>query len=284
MIRDSNWWGIIRSGRASLLALVIVLLFLLMAGFANVLSVRDPLRTSSFTLNPPSREFWFGTDDLGRDVFSGVVHGARVSISTGLSVALLSGLFGVLIGLVAGYAGGLIDDVLMRVTELFLVPPRFFLAIVTAAIFGGSQTTVIVVLSLTYWPFMARLVRAEVMSLSQRGFIEAARAVGASHSRVIFREILPNAMPLIVTQVILTVGGVILVEAGLDFIGLGDRSHISWGYMLHNGQHFIRDAWWMIVFPTLAVSSLVFALNALGDSLNRRLDPKARAEDLGKPV
>ena len=122
------------------------------------------------------------------------------------------------------------------------------------------------------------------MSIRERSFVEAARAIGASHARIVFHEILPNAFPLIVTNVMLMVGGVILVEAGLSFIGLGDANYISWGYMLHNGQHFIRDAWWMIFFPTLAVSLLVFALNAVGDALNRALDPKSRLEHLDKPA
>lgn len=252
-------------------------LFLFAAVFAGVIAPRDPRKTSDESFRPPSAQFLFGTDDLGRDVFSGVAHGARVSISIGITVALISGLMGVLIGATAGYAGGLIDDLLMRLTELFLIPPRFFLALVVAALFGSTFFTLIVVLSVTYWPFTARLVRAEVMSLKERSFVEAARAMGASHARILFRAILPNAFPLIVTNVVLMVGGVILVEAGLEFIGLGDSNYISWGYMLHNGEHFIRDAWWIIFFPALAISLLVLALNSIGDSLNRTLDPQASA-------
>ncbi len=153
-------------------------------------------------------------------------------------------------------------------------------------LFNATSTlyTLIVVLTLTYWSSTARLVRAEVLSIRERSFVEAARAIGASHTRIVFHEILPNAFPLIVTNVMLMVGGVILVEAGLSFIGLGDANYISWGYMLHNGQHFIRDAWWMIFFPTLAVSLLVFALNAVGDRLNHALDPKSRLEHFDKPA
>ncbi len=282
--REWDFWLSIRSSKTSIFALLLLMLFVLGAGFAQRVAPRDPLKTSDKTLRPPSREFFCGTDDLGRDVFSGVVHGARTSITTGLTVAQLSGLWGVLIGLVAGYAVGFLDDLLMRLTELFLVPPRFFMALVIAAIFGASHFTVIIILTITYWPFTARLVRAEVMSLKERSFVEAARAMGATPTRILFRQILPNALPLIVTQVILMIGGVILIEAGLDFIGLGDRNHISWGYMLHNGQHFIRDAWWMVVFPMLAVSLLVFALNVLGDALNRALDPRSRIEYLNKPA
>ena len=277
-------WRSFKRSRVAVTGLVLLAVFLFVAVFADRIASRDPQKTSQETFRPPSAEFWFGTDDLGRDVFSGVVHGARISLLIGVTVALLSGLVGVLVGATAGYAGGFLDDLLMRLTELFLIPPRFFMALVIAAIFGASHFTVIIILTITYWPFTARLVRAEVMSLKERSFVEAARAMGATPTRILLRQILPNALPLIVTQVILMIGGVILIEAGLDFIGLGDRNHISWGYMLHNGQHFIRDAWWMVVFPMLAVSLLVFALNVLGDALNRALDPRSRIEYLNKPV
>lgn len=275
-------WRSFKRSKLAMTGVALLALFFFVSAFADIIAPRDPQKTSGEIFRPPSLEFLFGTDDLGRDVFSGVVHGARTSISIGVAVALLSGLFGVLIGLVSGYAGGLWDDLLMRLTEAFLIPPRFFLALVIAALFGSSFFTIIIVLSITYWPLTARLVRAEVMSLKERSFVEAARAVGASHTRILFHEILPNALPIIITKITLMVGGVILVEAGLDFIGLGDRSRISWGYMLHNGQHFLRDAWWMVAFPTLAVSSLVLALNVVGDAFNRALDPQSRLEYLDK--
>lgn len=256
------------------IALAIIALYLALAIFADVIAPRDPLKTSEASLQPPSRAFLFGTDDLGRDVFSGVIHGARISLIIGVTTALLSGLFGLLVGLMAAYFGGWLDDLLMRVTELFLAPPRFFLALVVAAIFGASALSLIVVLSLMFWPATARLVRAEVMSLRERNFIEAARALGASHWRIMRREILPHLLPLLIITTIVRVGSVMLIEAGLEFLGLGDQDHITWGYMLHNGQHFIRDAWWMIWFPLLAISLLLVAINLAGDELNRWLNPK----------
>lgn len=276
-------WRSFRRSRAALVALFVLVLYLSAAVFADYVA-RDPQQTSTEAFRPPGARFVFGTDDLGRDVFSGVVHGARVSLVVGCTVALLGGLIGVAVGATAGYAGGLVDDVLMRVTELFLIPPRFFLALVVAALFGSTYFTLIIVLAVTYWPHTARLVRAEVMSIKGRNFVEAARAVGASHARILLREILPNALPLVVTNVVLMVGGVILVAAGLEFLGLGDGSRISWGYMLHNGEHFMRDAWWLIFFPALAVSLLVLALNTVGDALNRALDPRSRIEHLDKPA
>lgn len=283
--RAPEEWAIRRSFRGSLTAVAgvgVLALYLFVAVFADWVAPRDPQKTSPEALQPPSVKFLFGTDDLGRDVFSGVVHGARVSILIGVAVALLSGLIGVLVGSVAGYAGGLLDDLLMRVTELFLIPPRFFLALVVAALFGSNYFNLAVVLVITYWPSTARLVRAEVLSLKERNYVEAARALGASHARTLFHEILPNASPLIVTNFVLMVGMVILVEAGLSFIGLGDSNRISWGYMLHNGEHFMRDAWWMILFPALAIFLLVLALNAVGDALNHALDPKSRIERLDR--
>ncbi len=277
-------WRSFRQSRSAVAGLVVLCLFLFVAIFADKLAPRDPHKLSDAALRPPSTEFPFGTDDFGRDVFSGVIHGARTSILIGVTVALLSGFLGAVVGLAAGYAGGWLDDLLMRITELFLIPPRFFLALVVAALFGSTLSTLIVVLGVTYWPASARLIRAEVMSIRGRSFVEAARAVGAGHARILFHEVLPNTLPLIVTNVTLTVGGVMLVEAGLSFIGLGDPEHISWGYMLHHGQHFTRDAWWMILFPTLALSLLVFALNRVGDALNRALDPKSRIGHLDKPA
>lgn len=261
---------------------VLLAVFFCVAVFADQITPYDPHKTSDATFQPPSRKFLFGTDDLGRDVLSGVICGARTSITIGVTVALLSGLIGLLVGSVAGYAGGILDDVLMRLTELFLIPPRFFLALVIAALFGSSLFNLILILTVTYWTTTARLVRAEVLSLKERSFVEASRALGASHARILLHTILPNALPLIITNVTLMIGGVILLEAALDFIGIGDADRISWGAMLHNGQHFIRDGWWMVAFPSLALALLVLALNVVGDALNVGLNPKARARGVSR--
>ncbi len=255
--------------------LLVLAIYLVVAVLADSIALSDPMKTSAATLQPPSLKFPFGTDDLGRDVFSGVIHGARNSLLIGLTVAVLSGLIGAGIGLMAGYAGGWVDDVLMRFTELFLTPPRFFLALVMAAIFGSSFTNLIGLLSLTFWPITARLIRAETLTIKQRDFILAARALGSSHSRILRREIFPHLWPLLITTTVVRVGGVILLEAGLEFLGLGDQSRMNWGYLLHNGQHFMRDAWWMVVFPILAISLLLIAINLAGDELNRLLSPRA---------
>ncbi len=283
-VRTWNRWLVLNRNKMATSAMVLLAFYFCVALFADQIAPFDPHKTSNETFQPPSRKFLFGTDDLGRDVLSGVIHGARTSITIGVTVALLSGLVGVIVGSVAGYAGGFWDDLLMRLTELFLIPPRFFLALVIAALFGASLFNLILILTVTYWTTTARLVRAEVLSLKERSFVEASRSLGASHLRILFHTILPNALPLIITNVTLMIGGVILLEAALDFIGIGDTNRVSWGAMLHNGQHFIRDGWWMVVFPSLALSTLVLALNLVGDALNLALDPKARAARLDKAV
>ena len=269
-----NLWRVLKHNKAAMIGVFVLTLFFGAAIFADQITPYDPLKTSNETFQSPSRKFLFGTDDLGRDIFSGVIHGAQTSILVGVSVALLSGLIGVFVGAIAGFAGGVWDDFLMRLTELFLIPPQFFLALVIAALFGSSLFNIILILTITSWTTMGRLVRAEVLSLKERSFVEASKAMGASPARILFHEILPNAFPLIITKMILMVGGVILIEAGLEFVGLGDANQISWGYMLHNGQHFIRDGWWIIAFPSLALAALVLALNIVGDALNSALNPK----------
>jgi peptide/nickel transport system permease protein len=271
-----KFWRGLKHNKAAMLGAIVLAVFLCAAIFADFVATRDPLKTSNETFQTPSAKFLFGTDDLGRDVFSGVIYGARTSILIGVSVAFFSGLIGVFVGAAAGYAGGFWDDFLMRLTELFLIPPRFFLVLVIAALFGGSLLNLILILTFTYWTTTARLVRAEVLSLKQRPFVEASKAMGASGTRTLFYEILPNALPLIITQMTLMVGGVILLESALEFVGISDGNHISWGYMLHNGQHFIRDAWWIIAFPSLTLAALVLSLNVVGDALNTALNPKAR--------
>ena len=282
--RELNLWSILKRNKMVTGAMLMLAVFFCVAIFADQIAPFDPLKTSNETFQPPSRKYLFGTDDLGRDVFSGVIHGARTSILIGVSVALLSGFIGVAIGSAAGYAGSMVDDMLMRLTELFLIPPRFFLALVIAALFGTSFFNLILVLTMTYWTTTARVVRAEVLSLKERSFVEASRAMGASHTRILFYTILPNTLPLIITNIMLMVGGVILVEAALDFIGIGDTNRVSWGAMLHNGQHFIRDGWWMVAFPSFALALLVLSINIIGDALNVALNPKTRAVYLDKSI
>ncbi|HVM00534.1 MAG TPA: ABC transporter permease [Egibacteraceae bacterium] len=235
---------------------------------ADVLVPESPFRPVGPALQAPSPAHPMGTDDLGRDLLAGIVHGARTSLTVAVLVGLLAVVIGVLVGTLSGYRGGLVDDVLMRVTELFQVLPRFFLAVVVIAAFGASLELLVLVLGLTSWEILARVVRAEVMSLRQREFVEASIASGASAARVVVREILPNALPAVVVFLGLLLAQVILLEATLGFIGLGDPSRISWGYLAGQAQRFLRVAWWMSFFPGVAIVVAVLGLNLVGDALN----------------
>jgi peptide/nickel transport system permease protein len=256
--------------------LVLTLALFIVAGLADVMAPTDPFASVGHPLSPPSRLHTLGTDDLGRDLLSGVVHGARTSLLVALSVTLLASTIGVGVGSFAGYRTGTVDDLLMRVTELVLVVPRFFLAVVVIALFGVGVDRVILVLGLTSWPVIARVVRAQTLSLVRRDFVDAARALGASEVRVKVRHVLPNALPAALVVISVNAASVILLEAGLGFLGLGDPRMMSWGYLANNAQRFLRVAWWMALFPGAAIALAVLGLNLLGDAVNDLLDPHAR--------
>jgi peptide/nickel transport system permease protein len=267
------WLRFWRQPSAIIGTLLLVVLVSMALG-ANQLTSHDPFATSNDVLRPPSAAHLLGTDDLGRDLFSGVVHGARVSLLIGLVSAVTATVIGVAVGGVAGYAGGLLDDGLMRMTELFQVIPRFFLALIVVAVLGSNIWLIVLLLGLTYWPGTARLLRSEVLSLRTRDYVLAARAVGMRESRILVRHVLPGALPPIITQAALHVGGAILIEAGLSFLGLGDRNVVSWGALLNDAQQFVRVAWWMSAFPGLAITLTVLSLNLIADGLNDAWDAR----------
>ncbi len=240
------------------------------------LAPHDPFAVVGPSLEPPSAEYPMGTDGLGRDLFSGVILGARTSLTVAGGVGVLVLVIGVAIGLVAGYRGGWVDHVLMRLAELLQVLPRFFLAVVVIALFGPGIDRLVLVLGLTSWPILARVVRSEVLSLKEREFVAAARAGGAGATRIVGREILPNALPTAIVYVGLLLAQVLLVEASLGFLGLGDPNVASWGYLAGQAQRFLRVAWWLSVFPGLAIAVAVVALNLLGDALTDALGRSPR--------
>jgi peptide/nickel transport system permease protein len=256
--------------------LLLTLAFFTIAGLADVIAPIDPFASVGRPLSPPSRLHVLGTDDLGRDLLAGVVHGARTSLLVALSATLLASTIGVVVGSLAGYRPGTVDDLLMRATELVLVIPRFFLAVVVIALFGAGSDRMILVLGLTSWPVIARVVRAQTLSLAGRDFVDAARALGAPEARVLIRHVLPNAVPAAFVVISLNAASVILLEAGLGFLGLGDPRMMSWGYLANNAQRFLRVAWWMALFPGSAIALAVLGLNLLGDAVNDFLDPQAR--------
>lgn len=249
-----------------LIGLLLTLPAVLAALLAN-LAPHDPLRVRGPALAPPSVGHLMGTDGLGRDLFSGILFGARTSLLVAAGVGLIALVIGVAVGSVAGTVGGRIDDLIMRFTEIVQVVPRFFFAIVAMAMFGTSQTVLVTVLGVTSWVILARVVRAEVMSLKERDFVSSARASGASRAHVLFREVLPNALPVTIVYLTLLLAQVILLESSLSFLGLGDPSTVSWGYLAGQAQQFLRVAWWLALFPGLAITITVLGLNLIGDAL-----------------
>lgn len=208
-----------------------------------------------------------GTDALGRDVFSGVLYGARGSLLVAGGVSLIALLLGTAVGMLAGYRRGWIDDVLMRTTEVFQVIPRFFFAVVAIALFGPGLDRMVLVLGLTSWQVLARVVRGEVMALRDLDFIRASEAMGASAFYIVRHALLPNVMPALVVTLGLLFGQVLLLEATLGFLGLADPGTISWGTMAAQSQGFLRSAWWLALFPGLAITTTVVGVNLLADAL-----------------
>jgi peptide/nickel transport system permease protein len=235
---------------------------------APVLAPHDPFAIAGPALSPPSPAHPMGTDGLGRDLLSGVIFGARTSLIVAAAVGAVVFMAGVTVGTLSGWAGGWADDALMRFTELFQVLPQFFLAVVVIAFFGPGVLVLVLVLGFTSWAGLARIVRAEVLSLKQREFVEAARASGASGARIVIREIVPNILPAVTALLGLILAQVLLIEASLGFIGLRDADLVSWGYLASQAQRFLLVAWWMSVFPGLAIVVAVLGLNLLSDALS----------------
>jgi peptide/nickel transport system permease protein len=226
--------------------------------------------------HPLGIKFFMGTDNLGRDILSRFLWGARTSLLVGFSAAAASTVLGVLIGTLSGFFGRRTDDLLMRVTELFQVIPRFFLALLAVALFGASILNVIVAIGILSWPVTARLVRSEFLSQRKRYFVDAAKMQGASSWNLIFIEILPNVSGVIVVNSTLMVAQAMLLEAGLSYIGVGDPTAVSWGVMLNQAQMSLTNAWWMAVFPGVGIFLSVLSLNLVGDGLNDVLNPRSQ--------
>jgi peptide/nickel transport system permease protein len=226
-------------------------------------------------LHPPSAQHWFGTDNVGRDVLSRVLYGARISPLIALIVLLIAGAVGIPLGLAAGYFGGWIDEVIMRVTDIFLAFPPLLLALAFAAVLPATLTTVIVAIAISWWPWYVRLIRGQAASVTGRPYIEACRALGIPRRRIILRHILPNSITPLIVQMSLDVGGVILTASALSFLGLGPQDPIpDWGLMVSEGQAYFTTAWWAVTFPGIAILLTAFAFNLLGDGLRDLLDPK----------
>jgi len=264
--------------RLNLIGTIIVIVFFLLAIFGQLLAPYDPYQQdiTGSKLLPPSSAHWMGTDELGRDVLSRVMTGAKISLQVAAVVLSFAVIFGTLVGAIAGYFGGIVDEILMRFTDLFLAFPALILAIAIAATFGRELKYTMIALSTVFWPWYARLVRAQILSIRERDYVTAAESVGMPGSRVLFRHILPNVVTVVIIQLTLDVGFAILATSSLSFIGLGAQPPSpEWGTMMATARNYFREAWWYITFPGLALTLTVFAFNVLGDGLQDALDPRS---------
>jgi peptide/nickel transport system permease protein len=258
--------------------LIIVIVLFVIAIFANALAPYPPDRIdTSRILEAPSEAHWLGTDGLGRDVLSRMIHGAGVSLSVGFVAVTISTLIGVILGALAGYYGGWTDSVVMRFVDIMLCFPSFFLILAVIAFIGPSIWNIMIVIGVTSWMGVTRLVRAEFLTLRERDFVKAAICQGASDIRIIFIHILPNAMAPVLVSATLGVAQAVLVESGLSFLGIGVQPpDPSWGNMLTAGKDNIEIAWWLSLFPGLAILVTVMGYNLLGEGIRDSLDPRLR--------
>jgi len=287
----SQWsiaWRRFKKNKAALFGLIIIGVIVFMALFSPLLARYPPNYLASFIQEgkirvPPSPKYLFGTDYIGHDVFSQIVYGAPAALFVGLGAAAVAMSLAIVVGLVSGYVGGLVDNVLMRITEIFLVIPFLlillvFLRVVTtlAPSGGGGLSTVTLIIGLFSWAANARIIRGEVLRVKQFEYIEASKSLGASRSRIIFRHILPNVLHIIIVLTTLMIAGAILVEAGISFLGFGDPNSITWGQQLQGASEAVKEAWWEGIFPGLFITLLVFGFSLLGNGLRDALDPRLR--------
>lgn len=277
-MRISESWVRLWHNRLAISGLVLVLGLFAVALLARWLAPYDPdFIDLKQVLMPPSPAHLLGTDTLGRDVLSRIIFGARVSLLVGFVAVGIATLIGLLVGALAGYYGGVLDQILMRLVDLMLCFPTIFLILAVIAVLGPSIWNIMAVIGLTSWMGVARLVRAEFLSLREREFVVAARALGASDARLIWRHLLPNALTPVMVSATLGVAGAILVESSLSFLGLGVQPPTpSWGNMLTMGKDNIEIAWWLSVFPGLAILVTVMSYNLLGEGIREAIDPRLR--------
>lgn len=259
----------VRKHKLFLFSFALITILFLMALFAPQLASHDPLKTETANwLSPPGSENWFGTDRLGRDIYSRVVYGSRISLSIGFLSAGIIILTGTFLGSLAGYYGGLIDNLIMRFTDIMIVFPTLFLVITLVSLFDAGFIHIVFIIGFTGWTAVARLVRAEFMTLRERDFVQAIRSLGASDFRIITRHMLPNALGPILVAATLSVPAAILAEAGLSFLGLGIPAPVpSWGNILREAYGYLRQAWWYASFPGLFIFITVMAFNLMGEAL-----------------
>jgi ABC-type dipeptide/oligopeptide/nickel transport system permease subunit len=289
----SQWsiaWRRFKANKAALAGLIFIGIVVFMAVFSPIIARYPPTGTGSIpgffsnaTRVPPSSKYWFGTDRVGHDVFSRVVYGAGSALYVGFGAAAIAMSLAILVGLVSGYYGGFVDNILMRITEIFLVIPFFLILLVFLQVVNkivpsgvGGLSIVIVMIGVFSWAANARIIRGEVLRVKNYEYIEAARSLGASKRRIIFRHILPNVLHIIIVLTTLQIATAILVEAGISFLGFGDTNAITWGQQLQRANEAVKEAWWEGVFPGFFITLLVLGFSLLGNGLRDALDPRLR--------
>jgi peptide/nickel transport system permease protein len=271
-----SWRAFVRN-RLAMVGLFIILVLVLTALTANLIAPHSPVSGDLLgtRLLPPSRGYWLGTDDQGRDILSRIIFGSRVTLKVIFLVAILAAPIGLLVGTVAGYAGGILDAALMRITDIFLAFPRLILALAFVAALGPGIQNAVIAIAITSWPPYARIARAETLTIRKTDFISAVRLIGASPLRIVFRHIIPLCMSSVIIRVTLDMAGIILTAAGLGFLGLGAQPPMpEWGAMIANGRAYVLDQWWVAAVPGAAICLVSLAFNLLGDGLRDVLDPK----------
>ncbi len=273
-----NTWRRLLRNKMAVVGLILIVVLTLLAIFAGTVSPYDPYQLSfREKLQPPSAAHLLGTDELGRDMLSRLIYGARISLSVGLISQVIAVVIGIIVGAVAGYFGGRLDNYLMRLTDMMFAFPDLLFAMGIMFALGPGLINLFIALGIVGWAGMARLVRGQVLSIREREFIEAARAIGESDFRIIMRHVLPNCMAPIIISVTLGIPGAIMAEAGLSFLGLGAQPPLSsWGQMIAFGKAWMRSAPWLSVYPGLAIMVTVLAFNLFGDGLRDALDPRLK--------
>ncbi|HKG74374.1 MAG TPA: nickel transporter permease [Aestuariivirgaceae bacterium] len=271
----ANWLALKRNPLA-VSGVIIILALILMAVFASWIAGQSPYaQLLTARLEPPSMEHWFGTDELGRDIFARIIYGSRITLLIIFLVSIVVLPVGILIGTLAGYFGGVFDMFLMRITDIFLAFPRLVMALAFAAALGPGIENAVLAISITAWPPYARLARAETMTIRRSDFILATRMQGASALRIIWSHIVPLCLPSVIVRLTLDMAGIILIAAGLGFLGLGAQPPApEWGLMVSSGRSYLLDQWWVATIPGIAIFVVSFGFNLLGDGLRDVFDPK----------
>ena len=269
---------IIKSNIRLLLGVIIISVIVSLGLLASYITWYQPLMAMEGPpYQPPSLQHPFGTDDLGGDIYTNVIYGIRTSLFVGVLSAVIAMVIGIMIGTLAGYYGGFIDDLLMRIVDMAFIIPQFLLALLIATILGPNIYNITLAIGVTSWPGIARMTRAMILSIKQLTFIEAARVIGLSDTRIIFSELLPNALPPIIPYIALQASSNVLVEAGLGFLGVSDPNVPSLGMLLNDAQqHILMNAWWMSLFPGIFLSLMILGFNLLGDGLIEYMNPRLR--------